>query len=389
MDMNDFIGSFAQENVTFKTQIVRGAAVGDNFMKTCIFTTEKNLTADGVAGLVAIPGSEDYKAITVTANDFATYTAGLLQSWLVDLYSSGSVYDTIIVSLGDGTSLPTVEQLAAAYELIKPYAYHKTLCIGNSVENAAPTTASQLNLELIQKLVELCTVDKQLLSSPVLLPYSTATPETPNSDVIYTAVKDTYVFMSCHADATRNAALFSLGLALSSLNGSGYPIGNSMDMIKTTNITASGPDGTNLGKSVRDALESLNIQTFKPIGNNTGAVAAVGDLTLNGDAYGAEWILSFITYMVKVRVAEMITVPNFYKNETNYTRIIEVLISYVNLFGPQGAGRLIDTQITAPSYSKAAALGDSKRIVIPGAWIATYRSSARNVDITGTLYIEA
>lgn len=387
MDTNDFVGSFAQENVSFTTQVVRTTSVGDNFMKVCIFTTDLNLSPEGIAALVAIPGST-YKALAVSDTDFASMTQGLLQSWLVDLYASGATYDTIIVSLGEGTTKPTTAELDAAYEAIKAYAFHKTIVVG-ATAGAAPAQASELDADLIKELIKLCKVDKQLLSSPVLLPYSTATPETPASDVVYGAAVGEYAFMVCHADGTRNAALFSLGLALSTLNGSGLPIGNSLDMTKTTNITSSGAGGSTLSKAIRDQLKALNIQTFKPVGNNSGAVAAIGDKTLSGDVYEAEWILAYVTYMTKVGVAELMTTPNFYKNEANYTRILEVMIAYINLFGAGGSGRLKDVAITAPAFSTVQNMGDSDEIVIPGAWEATYVNHVRQVTITGTLYISA
>ena len=37
MDTNDFLGSFAQENVSFSTQIVRTASVGDNYWTAMVF----------------------------------------------------------------------------------------------------------------------------------------------------------------------------------------------------------------------------------------------------------------------------------------------------------------------------------------------------------------
>ena len=387
MDTNDYIGSFAQENVTFRTQIVRNVSVGDNFMKTCIFITDKNLTADGIAGLVAIPGST-YKALTVTAEDFASLTTGLLQSWLVDLYSNGALFDTILVSLGAGTTVPTADELTAAYEAIKPYAYHKTVCIGTT-DDAAPTTNADLSTTLIAQLIELCTVDKEVLSSAELLPYNAATaPTGTGDDPIYSVAKNKFAFMSCHQDATRNPALYSLGLALAQNNLSGTPVGNPMCRPSSNGITASGVDGTDLGRTIRSSLNSLGIQTFKYVGDNTGNVCAEGEKCMNGDIYAAQWILAYVTYMVKVAVAKLITGSrDFYKTEASYTKILEVLSRYLNLFGPRGSGRLENIMITAPSFDNLPD-SDADELVIPSAWEATYKGIVNKVTITGTLYIE-
>lgn len=386
MDTNDFNGSFAQENVTFQTQIVKTARVGDNFMKTCIFVTELGLTADGVASLVAIPGST-YKALAVNSANFAAMTTGLLQSWLVDLYANGNTYDTILVSLGDGAAVPTEDELSAAYNAIKAYAYHKTICVGKNA-GEAPATSADLDTALISKLIDLCTVDKSILSSAVLLPYSVfAAPTGTDDDPIYTAAKDKFSFLSCHTDATRNPALYSLGLALAAINGSGTPIGNPMCRPASSNITQSDALGDN-DKIVRTALNALHIQTFKPVGDNTGNVCAEGEACMNGDLYSAQWILAYVSYMTKVGVAQLVTGNrDFYKMDDSYQKILGVLQSYLKKFGQAGSRRLKGLSITAPAFI---ALPESaaEEIVIPNAWVATYVGIVNKVAIVGTLYIE-
>ena len=435
MDKNDFLGSFAQENVLFSTQIIRTAAVGDNFYKAMIFVENTRFVDVSNPAWIAVPGSTSAKALTVTASDYAEYTSGLLQSWLYDLFCSGFTGDCILVACGDisvtytytpvtlengaditglgyyhraagssdewvlatettadtttyeyasrdaGTVDPTsfLTGLEAAYAIMKPYAYHKTVCAGDTLN---PTVALEF--------ARLCAADKGLLSSAPLYPFTTATPETPESDPIYSVLHTANIdaFMSAHQDTTRNAALVSLGIALASYNGSGTPVGNNMEMTATGMITSSGASGLGLAKSIRDALANINVQTWKPVGDNTGNVAAFGALTLNGDTYSATWILAYITYMVKVRVAQMLTEGNFLKNAANYGRIITVMQGYIALFGDKGSGRLENINITAPAFAN---LPDSAadEIVVPNAWSATYVSNVRKVTITGTLYIGA
>lgn len=428
---NDFLGSYAQENVLFNTRVVRTSVVGDNFYKVMIFTENSRFVDASESNWTKVPGSTAAKALTVTAADYAEYTKGLLKSWLYDLFCSGFTGDCIIVACGDVTTntsyeqvtVPTgnpslqgyyeesggvytlstdtsvessktyytaketadttsyVEGMTAAYNLVKAYAYHKTVCAGG---------ASSLNPEIALAFAKLCADDKGLLSSAPLYPYSTATPETPDSDPIYKALNTAKVdaFMSAHQDITRNASLVSLGIALASYNGSGTPVGNNMEMTATSMLTSSGPSGAGLAKGIRDMLAGINIQTWKPVGDNTGNVAAFGALTLNGDTYSATWIVAYVTYMVKVRVAQMLTEGNFLKNSRNYTRIINTLVSQLGAFNASGSGRLSDILITAPAYGQLPeAAGDE--IVVPNAWEATYVSNLRKVTITGTLYIGA
>ena len=208
------------------------------------------------------------------------------------------------------------------------------------------------------------------------------------NDLLYATLKNANAdaFMSAHQDTTRNGALYSLGLAMSTLNGSGTSVGNSMDMAKSAAITSSGPEGQNLDKSIRDTLFAANVQTFKPVGDNSGNVAAKGASTLNGEIVQATWIVAYITYMTKVQVARMITVPNFLKNSSNYRRILNTLRNVILLFGETGSGRLQNIEFTAPAF-ESLPKGKGDQIVIPDAWKARYVDQVREVQITGALYI--
>lgn len=440
MDTNDFLGSFAQENVAFQTEIIRSTKVGDNFYKAMIFVEDSRYVDTSGDQWILAPGT-NIKCLTVTAADYAEYTTGLLQSWLFDLFCNGFTGDCILVACGDITAtyqytpvtlengadieglgyyhraagssdeweLATettadtstyeyasrsatgadsdafIEKMTEAYKLLKAYAYHKTVCAGIEVD-----TGAALDTNCAVALATLCAEDKGLLSSAPYYPYATTSPANPSSDPIYSAVKNAGkdAFFSAYQDATRNAALYSLGLAMSSLNGSGTCVGNSLDMSKSNNIASSGPSGAGLSKEVRTTLAGLNIQTFKAVGNNSGSVAAVGAETIQGDTVQATWILAYITYMSKVAIAEMITVPNFLKNAANYSRIVTVLSTYLALFGPNGSGRLSNLSVTAPAFE---ALPEAKedQIIIPNAWSATYVDQVREVQITGSLYIGA
>lgn len=430
MAENDFLGSFAQENVLFSTRVVRTSVVGDNYYKVMVFVENSRFVNASEAAWTKVPGSSTAKALTVTSADYADNTKGLLKSWLYDLFCSGFTGDCILVACGDVEADVTYEQVTSptgnpkaqgyyvtadnvtytlsedtevqggttyytkketakpasfitsmkeAYSLVKAYAYHKTVCAGSD---------DFLNPEVAVALAEMCADDKGLLSSAPLYPYSTSTPEDTDSDALYKALSEADVdaFMSAHQDTTRNASLVSLGIALANYNGSGTPVGSGMEMFATGMITSSGPSGTGLAKGIRDMLANKNIQTWKPVGDNTGNVAAFGALTIKGDTYSATWILSYITYMIKVRVAQMMTEGEFLKNARNYGRIVSVMNNILSLF--VSSGRLEDLNVTAPAFADLPeSSGDE--IVVPNAWSATYISNVRKVTITGTLYIGA
>lgn len=435
MDTNDFLGSVAQEDVAFTTRVVKSAQVGDNFWKVLIFVESDRFVNASAVGWTLVPGSSTIKALSVTADDFADYTTGVLRSWLYDLFCNGftgdcilvacaphSDGDTVIVYSANGTDFftdaemtqpatipegvtpvatgvenqysyqtePSADDFIAAqeeaYSLMKAYAYHKTVC-------AAPTlpvdsASFAVDTAVAVALAKLCANDYALLSSAPYFPFTTTTPDNPESDALYLALKNAGAdaFMSAHQDSTRNAALYSLGLAMSVLNGSGTCVGNSMDMIKSAMITSSGPEGTNLPKPIRDGLAAVHVQTFKPLGNNTGNVVARGAETLNGDTVQATWIVAYVTYMTKIAIAEIITVPNFLKNQDNYNRLVGVMMSYLGKFGNAGSQRLKGLTSTAPSFTDLPK-ADKDVIVIPDAWKATYVDQVRKVQITGTLYI--
>ena len=387
MDTNDFLGSFAQENVTFTTRVVRTSTVGDTYWKVMIFVENDRFVDSTASDWSAVPGSSSLKALAVTADDYAGYTTGVLQSWLYDLFCSGFTGDCILVactSSGAPDSSAFISSMETAYELLKAYAYHKTVC-------AAPTLSKDatfvLDTDVAVSLAKLCAGDKNLLSSAPYFPFTTSSPEDASTDVLYSALKaaSTDAFMTAYQDSTRNGALFSLGLAMSTYNSSGTCVGNALDMVATSMINCSGKDGANLSKGIRSSLSSLNIQTFKPVGDNSGNVAAVGASTINGEVVSANWILAYIAFMVKVRIAQMLTSGNFLRNEANYTTILNVMASMIQLFGSNGSGRLSNVVITAPAFGSLPSSGDE--IVIDNAWSATYVDQVRSVTITGTLYI--
>lgn len=453
---NDFIGSFADENVEFNVRVVKNVILGENYWKVMIFL-ENGRYIDASGELwQPVPGGNGIKAVAVNADNFAEFMkdpANTLSVWLADLFSNGFSGDCILVACGEtidtsaitdlgladtvatkadlpasvgttgietgtkygvtadedndgkgtyyeatvtddaiewtfGGILPSESNfkidLEAAYNLMKAYAYHKTVLAGEVDGVIEP--------QIALKLAQLCSGDYKLLSGAPYYPFTSETPATPSSDPIYSVIasadKSVDAFMCASQLAGHNGALVSLGIALGYVNGSGTPVGNSIDMTSTDTFIPSGPDGTDLGVAVKAALSAANVQYFKYVGDGTNEnVAAEGGMTVKGDVMQAIWIVSYISYMVKCNVAKLITgVHNFLKDGLGYSRIIETMRGEVAKFGPSGSRRLENILITAPAFNDLPA-ADGDTIVVPDAWSAWYVDQVRHVKINGTLYI--
>ena len=387
---NDYITSFAQENVSFITRVIRQQAIGDNYWKVMIFVEDDRFVDS--TSWDAVPGVTGAKAATVTLTDYALYTNGILNSWLTNLYANGFSGDCILVTIGasEAETADKKATLEVAYEVMKPYAYHKTVCAG----------ATGIVSELVQALGAKANAsydDKMLSSVPYVQMTISAYPAgadkaaikaaiTANTDYQNAILGESDAFMAVQADASKNAALFSLGIALGYTNGTGLRVGNALEMTKTGNISSSGLDGAAMPRMIREAYEELYIQTFKPVGDNTGYVAGYGEKSLKGEDVVARWVVGYITYMTKVRITQLLTTPNFRKTELNYKRIVFIMSDIVNTFALENGGCLAGVNITAPPYNQLPS-AQNDVIVIEDAWSATFMGVVHQVDITGNLYI--
>lgn len=386
LDNNDFLGSFADENVRFTTQVIRTSVYGDTYWKTMIFVEHDRFVTVNDEW-VNVPGSEgQFKALVVSADTYAEKTTGLLQSWLLDLFVNANINDCILVAYGTRltgadpeTGTATIENLEKAYQLMKMYAYHKTICAGGDTPTDAGFVAAAL------KLSQLCYIDKEFISSAPYLPVTTSDPA---SNALYSVISTDNAadaMMVYHSDATRNGALYLLGLALADMNnGSGTPVGNTLNMQKSGNITSSGPDGSVPTDEVKAVLDQANVGYFKPVGDNSGNVACEYGDTIKGEVIPANWVKAYITYMVKVDIAVLITVRNFRKNANNYSIMVQVMADYLKRFS--NADILTDVLITAPAFNDLPSASGTV-IIIANAWEATYVNNIHEVRITGTMYI--
>ena len=246
MDTNDFIGSFAQENVSFSTQIVKTASVGENFWTALVFVeSDRFVTADAAHGWEDCPGLPSCKVLAVTADNYSEHTSGLLASWLYDLFCNGFTGNCILAAPANmtapdvdsyeeitpaGSEDPSnegwyeydvatatynlsadttvdatkkyyvkittpgfIDAMNKAYEVLKPYAYHKTVCAGSATE-----TRAEYAIALAKK----CKQDEYLSGAP-LLPQSDPTLQTGMYPQLKAANAD--AFMAWHSDSTHDS----------------------------------------------------------------------------------------------------------------------------------------------------------------------------------------
>ena len=387
---DDFLGSIAQEDVQFVTEIVKTVNPGDNFKHLVVYTDDSQIATGAVMANVKDPaGVVVAQYAEVTADNYKNTVQGELLVWLTDYFSAGGNESVFIVNAQNGEASLTKATLTAAYNVTHQWGWFKTIC----VEDADVTTEFHLDPDAASWLAELCSTDK-LLSSAPLYPMSMPVTSGEFTDTAYLALEAAgfdafwvYHLPATQADASivvHNGALVALGIALNVMNASGTYVGNSFDMVNTTAITASGIDGGALEPTVQAILKGANINYFKFVGDTTGAVALRGGKTAKGDVMSASWIVNFCNYYNKVMVANYMARRNVFKSSATYDVILSILIKTVSKFVT--SGRLVGFALTAPAYADLpAAAGDE--IVVPNAWHATYQDDLRTVKVYGTLYI--
>jgi hypothetical protein len=387
---DDFLGSIAQEDVQFVTEIVKTVNPGDNFKHLVAYTDDSQIASGAVIANVKDPdGNVVAKFAEVTADSYKDIVQGELLVWLTDYFSAGGNESVYVVNAQNGEEALTKELLTAAFNVTHQIGWLKTIC----VPDADVTTMFHLDPDAASWLAELCSTDA-LLSSAPLYPMSMPVAEGEFTDTAYLALKaanfDAFWVYHLPAEQTdgsfvvHNGALVQLGIALNVMNGSGTYVGNSFDMVSTTAITASGVDGGALSVTVQSILKGANINYFKFVGDTTGAVALRGGKTAKGDVMSAMWIVNFCNYYNKVMVANYMAQRNVFKSSTTYDVILSILITTVSKFVT--SGRLVGFALTAPAYADLPAAA-ADEIVVPNAWQATYQDDLRTVKVYGTLYI--
>ena len=388
---DDFLGSVAQEDVQFVTDIVKTVNPGDNYKHLIVYTDDSQIASGAsLAAVKDLSGATVGAYAEVTADSFKNVVQDELAVWLTDYFGAGGNESVFVVNVQNGEQAYTKALLKAAFDVTHQWAYFKSICIVDS----DVADMFHLDPDAASDLAELCYTDT-LLSAAPLYPMSMPVTAGQFTDTAYAAIKAAgydatwvYHLPVLQADGTsyvvHNGAFVALGLALNVPNGSGVYAGNSFDMVETTAITASGVNGGPLDATTQSILKNANINYFKFVGDATGGVDLRGGKTMKGNVISAFWVRDYCNYYNKVMVANYMSRRNILKSSTTYDVILSILISTVNLFVT--SGRLVNFVLTAPAYSDLPPAANDE-IIVPNAWQASYQDDIRSVKVYGTLYI--
>lgn len=371
--MSQFKDSIAQANVNYPIETVIVPIAGENYSRAVIYMNVENAET-------YLPGVTSVSAgdfVELTSSNYGSLTGGKLKNWLVPFFTKATTAKIGIALFDeDGESTTATAPIATVYEATKMYGYFKF-----GIEESAGYNALQVSLSNLCKPDPLYSVlwvgtdDSGVLTSTSAL-MTALTGADSNARVVY------------NAKSTINGALAQLGATLSSVNATGTPVGNSVDMVQFNTIGASGAadaDGnaTNLTTTQKGVLDGQKIGYQTYVGDGTENVVTEGSLYLNGDSVGANWVKAYIEYLCKVQTANFITRMNKFRNNATYQAILLILSNNVSPF--VAMGRLDNFQITAPLFKDLPTSGD--QITVPNAWQADYIDNVRAVTVYGTLYI--
>lgn len=377
--MDYFQGSVAQEDVKFVTELVTETVVGENFSQLMVFIEATKYVETPAA---FTPVATGIAMATVTKDNYALVTKGLLKTWLDDFFAEQMLAKAFLVTITPDLAAvgdwdPDV--LIEAFGLLKGKAYFKSICI------TAPVTLVETYLPAAAvDLAELCNADTAT-SGPALLPLTIADPATIATDPVYaaldTAEQDAYCVY--HPNTAHNGALLSLGIALSVINGSGTAVGNNFDFVATDAINASGAAGAPLAIVTQDLLKSLNIAYCKYVGEPNGTAIIVGAKTLKGNNVSAFWLVAYCNFVNRILTAKYITKMGTFRDDRTYQGILLIMSNTIQGF--VDAGRLTNFVVTAPAFDKLPAGTDT--IIVPNAWTADFLDNVRRVQVYGQLTI--
>ena len=397
-NQGDFLGSIAQNYLSFATTYQITANPGQNFENVLLFVgsgeaiaasgTQGNyFTASGLAPAVGA-------LYTVNGNNYTSTVGGPLLAWLTEFFTGNNGLSNVYIAIYDDSTASTTTFPAAAvtalttqYNAYKMYGYFKLITLGQLAVGTG-NTAAQLAL------AGLCQADNTLLSQ-CWIPTSDSNILTAAAGTIQAQCKtngydavivyDANTITAGTGTVVVNGCLTQLGLSLGYINNTGTAVGNALDMLATGTVGPSGASTTSLTSTQMAAVAGINVGFFLYLGNTTGMVALRGGKTVLSNLPAAQWVTAYIDYMSAVTTATYLAQYNRFKNNATYQAILSTVFSFVNLFAT--IGRLSGQQLTAPPWSTVASLSTGQTITIPNAWTATFNDSVRNVTVNGTLYI--
>jgi hypothetical protein len=374
---DDFQGSIAQNNITFSISTSVSSVVGANYYTPMIFIGSG---ANATANIVTPPSTGSY--ITVNASNYSTLVQGTLLTWLTSFYGTGNSVTSIIIVVYDSTTALSVG-LANAYNAQKALGYHKFIFESGTDSATKVAFAGLCAADPLLSFFMSGTTDTGAQSDPM------------TTGLVYemneaTVPVDGYVVQSAQSGV--DIALSALALAYANYNQTGTPVGNRIDYNRTSTLKASGTtggsDNSNVSATAMTNLKKNKTAFMETVGNQTGAVAVVGDETVLGKYWGAEWFKNYFQYVCQVNCAQYLTDPTApkYKNNATYQGILGMVKAAAQPFVELGI--LSNFKVTtAPFSSLPASAGNT--IVIPNAWSADFNRGVSYVTVQGTLYISA
>lgn len=378
---NDYMGSFAQQYVHFTTLQVIQSNPGAAYGQAMLF-----IDSTSISGLwVGTPpaAGEDFE---LTADNYQDLTTGELLTILTAYFASNRIASMFVTAWDSGQS--AYAGLSSAYSATKFDAYFKTMYLGGlgseSVQNAAAV-----------KLAELAFADTGVYSQVGFGNHAADTLTAISGSLVYGIQHSNGDAVVVYSDATDDTDpwIDQLGLTLGALNATGTSIGNTLDLIATSDRAASGADGVNLSAANVAALVANNVGFWMTLGNSVGQATLVNPKTVKGAVFGADWLVGYIDFAASVKTAEFLTAPDTPQgkrlNNSNYQAILGILGSVAQPFTDKGGIGVLEnfTTAVAPPFSQLSPSGTV--LTVPHAWSADYLQGIHEVNVQGTLYIQA
>lgn len=393
--MEDFKNSIAHLNVDIQTAVSVSSVVGENFSRFLYVTRNsvaalKNakvpllITKDTYAEELAklFPDAADADKVELMSKNLASLFdyAASAQGYLIDAttYAKFKYYGYFVY-------------LETEYELTSEGALAftaDTVTALKAVEANADTAFSSFIMDLA---VNAATSETEAPSSVMDDFMFTLGAFAMPVAVFARGATAEFAWKDADLSVGYSPALYQLGRTLGFINASGTPIGNSFDFVACNFQDVLPTRNTSTSVLVSPAVafgnwcKTNHVAYFKAVGNGTSNIAAEGGWTLKNTCVSAEWIVAYVNYMVRVRVAEHLTAMNTMRNALLYNKCLLAISDY--MAGFIALGRITNFQITAPGWGEAQLLGNRETIVIPNAWHAVYNDNARKVSIQGEIEV--
>lgn len=399
--MNDYKGSVAEQNVSIQTAIAMSTVIGGNFFESILYVTDRFESFGDDTPIYPVVTKDSYSDVLDAYAYLSETEKKIIKANLASLYSYGNAKVFIIPSTeianyklyaywtyldleyvvtdGKTTDYAFAESAETTIANAKDFDkdFTQLICdfpINPSKSRGADTTT----LAATYKLFSAKTIDALTFVRPAL-PSGTA-----GSANAYLDGEGNVIGYS--------PALYQLGRTLMSVNESGTPVANPLDMQRVTlqNVlpTASTDPTALMGASkiYADFFKTVNLNYFKPAGIGNGEITNMGGWTSLGNCADANWIVAYVNFMTRVNCAMVMTTGKAKKNAATYQILLSGLNRIIGAFLATGA--IENYKNTAPSFADLPKSNGST-IVIPNAWSAEYIDSLRNVTISGTLTVNA